>query len=387
MTSQRILQLENILQLKNTEILSQKVTSLTKAGDNYGSVLLRVDLEIKTGNEIQQLYLVAKVLPDRKTQEIFQSAKTFRNELYFYKNIIPILQKFKKENGMEVSDIFPKFYGGRLNLTNNLLEVDENVVILLENLHMKQFKLIERTEGFDLNSAKIVLSSLAEFHAVPLAFRLRNSDLFNKEIFPYLAPWRMDMEFHNNTKKQLEKIIDSLPELKLLKERILQGYDKKLIPSKYREPFATIVHNDFWVNNNMVKYEDNKPIKHKIFDFQVCTFASLSKDLMFFLFSSVRNEIVEEFYEELLHTYYNKFTNVLLELKCEIAIDFDDFIKECDIEAVYSQFGHLVLMLNPIFAKEGVKCTAHDLLNQELTDLHKAKLVFIAKEFARRKWI
>lgn len=47
----------------------------------------------------------------------------------------------------------------------------------------------------------------------------------------------------------------------------------------FREPFATIVHKDIWMNNFMVKLENGKVVKIKFVDFQNYTYESPVRDL------------------------------------------------------------------------------------------------------------
>lgn len=94
------------------------VARLTAPGENYGSIMLSVDIKIETLQGEEDVHVVAKMVPPNDTvQEIFNTSVTFRNEIAFYKNIVPTLREFQRENGVEEVDFCPEYFGSRLNLT------------------------------------------------------------------------------------------------------------------------------------------------------------------------------------------------------------------------------------------------------------------------------
>lgn len=121
---------------KDQKIVRTKVTRLTPPGENFGSTMLKVDLTIKgqDGNW-EPLNIVAKMIPeDEFFQQIYNVNVTFNMESAFYSTIIPTMQEFQREQGVEdVIDFFPNFYGSRKNLDGGD-KIDGNAVILLENL-------------------------------------------------------------------------------------------------------------------------------------------------------------------------------------------------------------------------------------------------------------
>ncbi|RZC41044.1 EcKinase, APH, and/or DUF1679 domain containing protein [Asbolus verrucosus] len=379
---------------KNKKIIEHKIKRLTAPGENYGSLMLSVDIMLKNSQGTEEINVVAKMVPPNEfIQEIFNTPVTFRNEIGFYKNIVPVLQNFQREHGVDkVIDFFSKYYGSRLNLKNNNDKVDADAALLLENLKVQNFVNLERTEGFDLDVAKLVLTDLAYLHAVPLALKLQKPEVFEKKIQPYLSPWSVKEKMYENIKKYLYPITDNLQELKPFLERLHKSLEKLVLVQPPREPFATIIHNDCWVNNTMIKLEDGKPIKNKLVDFQICDYGSPAKDIVFFLFTSVKTEVIKQHYDGLIQFYYKVFTSILLELKCDIAqFSFEAFEKELDYEAKHSQFGHILFMLYPIFAPKGSVKEINELnpnsMSMEPTPSYIEKLIFVVKEFAKRNWI
>lgn len=133
-------QLEDLLGSQisaDKKIIDKKIAYLTAPGDNYGSIMLKVDLTLQDkNNQKDNLSVVAKIIPiSEYFQEAFNVQVTFKNEIAFYATILPTLNNFKKQHGItEDSDLFPKLYGARISLDSQSQKVDKDGVILLENL-------------------------------------------------------------------------------------------------------------------------------------------------------------------------------------------------------------------------------------------------------------
>ncbi|XP_031781534.1 uncharacterized protein LOC100678411 isoform X2 [Nasonia vitripennis] len=118
------------------EILDYHTEPLLKLGENYGSTILKVRVEIrKNDGKEESLETVAKMLPGSDFQRmIFDSSYSFRKEAFLYGELIPSYQRLEREFG--VKDVFypvPKLYGVRFSLKGGD-EFDDDAVILMENL-------------------------------------------------------------------------------------------------------------------------------------------------------------------------------------------------------------------------------------------------------------
>lgn len=132
-----IVNLEDLVRtyVGNKKIVETTVSCLTSPGDNYSGILLRIDITLESNDEKEEIHAVAKLIPPNKfMQQVLNVQVTCHKEIAFYKDIVPALEKFQKELGVEeVIDLFPQLYGARVNLEGGE-KVDENSVILLENL-------------------------------------------------------------------------------------------------------------------------------------------------------------------------------------------------------------------------------------------------------------
>lgn len=141
--STEIPQLESVIQNyiddKNV-IVEKKISSFSAPGENYGGILLKADLILdkKDRNGIrkeEKLSLVIKTIPPTEYfQILFNTQVSVKVEIAFYDTIVPCLNMFLIKYGDDINNLFPKFYGGRLNLDDSSDRVDQHSIIVLENL-------------------------------------------------------------------------------------------------------------------------------------------------------------------------------------------------------------------------------------------------------------
>lgn len=154
--------LPSLVKSKASKIYISDIKSLTTAGENYGSILLSVNIVIENPGDgkTETIKAVAKAVPKNDfIKNFFMSSLTFKKELYFYQNVIPALKKFQTDEGMtKLVDFTAEFYGGRLSLDSNQQEyADEDAVILMENLKESGYQTIERTLGFDFDTTCLII--------------------------------------------------------------------------------------------------------------------------------------------------------------------------------------------------------------------------------------
>lgn len=148
--------------LKPGKLLSKTdIKYLTAPGENYGSILLAVDISINdtSTGKTETVRAVAKTVPKNDfIKNFFMSSLTFKKELNFYSTVIPTLRAFQYDQGMEnLISFTADFYGGRLSLNPQLQHADEDAVILMENLGAHQYRIIDRMIGFDFETACLII--------------------------------------------------------------------------------------------------------------------------------------------------------------------------------------------------------------------------------------
>lgn len=388
---------------ENVEILQEEIKSLTSPGENYGSIILAINLTVKQKDTIEKLNLVAKCFPlSEMLKEAFDSVNTFKKEALAYIKAIPTLINFQKEFKIpenKLLDVFPKCYGAYFGADNK----PEDGVIFLENLKILNYDTGDRLIGFDLNQAKIIVSNLARFHAVTKSLEILKPELFKTEVMPCLMN---------------DKALGTLPEsiYKAMRESVLGTIRNVAVFEKYfpriekavdfgeaelinfrmpsDEIWACMTHGDYWVNNVMLqKNSQNETINNKIVDLQFIRYDSPVRDLLFLAFTSFKEEVVLNNLDAIIKIYYEKFVEVLTEFKINLVnYSWDAFLTEIKTEA-FKEFYHISFMFKFICTKKGSTSSLDnfhpnewarmDLLGPE----HKEKLLLTVSEFIKRNWI
>lgn len=162
----------------------------------------------------------------------------------------------------------------------------------------------------------------------------------------------------------------------------------------YREPFATLSHKDMWVNNFMVKLDKGDEIvNNKFVDFQVYSYESPVRDLLFFLFTSVQINALKDNIDYFLDFYYKQFAEALNQLHCPTEeFSFEKFMNEISYYGIH-ELSHILGML--VFVVLGDKAGSvtkpgelpafptKDQISQEV----RKRACWIFKEFLKRQWL
>ncbi|XP_060534911.1 uncharacterized protein LOC132707186 [Cylas formicarius] len=385
--------------LKSAESIEDvRTTRLTAVGDNYGSLMLRLEIKLRNDGtkDSRTLEVVAKTLPRSEfVRQIFNVQVTFKNEIAFYTSVIPALDRFAKErDASATTDFVPKSYGGRINLNPDNDVVDDDAVLILENLKILGYKNGSRQEGLDLQTSKLVLDAFVKLHAYSIALRLEEPAVFESEVKPYLHDFIVDDKFIKDMVDKTTNILKSegvAPDLIGRSIQTIKNKNKDEV-----EPWIGVAHNDSWVNNFMIKWdEDNKPVGVKLVDFQVCEYKSVLRDILFFLFTSVRNDILADNLDKLLDHYYENFVATLKNIGVDASRysreSYDQHLKIAARDYVYF---HVVMMLDPILTDKPVDLSSlsfEEMENmsqiQETCRPHKDKLVLVTNMFNERGWL
>ncbi|XP_037711092.1 uncharacterized protein LOC119548078 [Drosophila subpulchrella] len=338
---------------------------LTKPGDNYGSIMLAVQAKIRSSDGgVRELPLIAKLPPltNDLYWQIFQPERTCITENAVYQYLSPELDKLQLQSGIlpaHLFDGFPRYYGSRISLDPRASNVDRNAVLLQENVTVRGFRPGNRHRPYNLSETVLILNSLAKYHALPIALRLKKPQIYEEYVRPYFKKFDMNSNIDPAEKElmnsEILKDIMSVTsdERDVIRVKELLDIFDAFQASKDAEdgPFTTLVHGDLWINNMMLKYdEEGTPIKVKIVDFQIAQYGSLVHDIIFLLFSSVDVNVLEENYKNFLTIYYNAFIQTLRTVNVDCSnYSLDLFFDEVQ-QTAHIQLPHAIFMMKVILA-------------------------------------
>ncbi|XP_031839041.1 uncharacterized protein LOC116429826 [Nomia melanderi] len=375
--------------------------SLLPPGENYGSTILKVDVELRKGKagKKEEIHLIGKMLPPTEFQRrIFDTPRTFAKEIFMYETIAPAYNKIELEAGLKMNEIFnfiPKFYGSRMSLQPDVA-MDDDAVFLMENLKLKGYYHGDRSIGYDLEHSRIALKALARFHALGIAVKQKKPGLF--EVFKMYAK---QVILENDPNKDvfllISKSIKNDPEISMYHDRC----DKVLreigvngvwtdVP---REPWSSIVHSDFWVNNVLFHRDDKGQIDDvKMIDFQMYIYSSPLRDLHLYLFTSVGIDVTDEQLVGLMDLYYDTIIEKLTQLGCNTK----DYTKESFWEKMKEdaprEFVHIIFMIKVLtldVKESGLTLNKMDsvLIDYEGSKMYTDRLRKTVNFYCKRGWV
>ncbi|GAB0088768.1 hypothetical protein DMENIID0001_032320 [Sergentomyia squamirostris] len=294
----------------------KKCSAVVDVGDNYTSTMYRVNVEATfDGGEAQSDNFIVKAMIHMT--EAFKDFSVFPIEIEAYEQALPAMEGFWREIGQEVE------FGPKCLHTIS----EPNEIIVLSDLRDKGFVMANRFEGLDMQHSKLLLAQLARFHASSVIYKQRNEKFgprLGREVFDRKMKKVFDSFFATNFTTFLT-FIESVESLKPYYDKcekwrhnMFERIIKTSNVSQDTSEFCVLNHSDMWINNHMYKYDENGSPTDVIFiDFQMSHWGRPSIDLMYFMFSSVRPEIVVQEYDTLIAHYHSILVDSLIKLGYE----------------------------------------------------------------------
>ncbi|XP_020280808.1 uncharacterized protein LOC109853286 [Pseudomyrmex gracilis] len=304
--------------LKNTELTSPKfhITKGSEEGDNYIGIVYRVTIEGVENGKTKKIELFVKTRRNMNEWGDIKdkSSRLFEREIQFYQEILSIFQETVKKHGGNIVR-FPFFYGASVELDKQLL--------IFENLQCKGF-VMTKSRILDYQHMSLALRCLGEFHAYSFLTRASNPIGFEKlKLTEHLYEEGDSWLFNEQIKSYFDAISDIV--LKALADedkhyvkryqQFIDNLDEAMfytIDAKQAEPYAVVIHGDFWTNNMLFKYDKNKmPCDVRFLDFQISRYASPAIDILHILFMCCESEVRKRYCDQLIRDYYDSLSKYL----------------------------------------------------------------------------
>lgn len=305
---------------KNDEVrvIDSNVSAAVGVGDNYLSILYRTKIELvrKDGGPVEKLQLMIKGAPTSKfLLDMMEEMGIFKKELAMYNECLPFMKELLKEYMPE-----EKYF-----IAAESYECSTPNTIVMEDLQISGYKMADRRKQLDFEHCAAILKSLARFHALSVRVVEKKPELIKKV---------SDDFYHESKREQMEPYLDrSFPVwaevleetencsrfVPYIRKNSKYSFDKMLeIVKPTANSISVLCHGDSWINNFLFKYDENGKVLHaKLVDFQLSRYGSPTTDLLYFLFSSPRPEVLTERFFDLIKVYHEAFTSDLRRLKID----------------------------------------------------------------------
>lgn len=129
----------------------------------------RIDLQTGAPRGDNKLALVVKLLPASvERQEVFQAKIVFEREVHFYVNLLPLLQRFQNDKGLDPTTGFygyPQCYAAIAEPTTN------EYVIIMRDLRTAGYAIWNKEQPMPFKNARLLFEQLGRMTGVSLALR------------------------------------------------------------------------------------------------------------------------------------------------------------------------------------------------------------------------
>ncbi|XP_075217411.1 uncharacterized protein LOC142322335 [Lycorma delicatula] len=313
---------------------SIKVDNPVPKGNNGSCLIHRVQAEykVKGKNDLQKISLYLKVPTKSGVHEFVANKGVYVKETQIYNELIP---KYKSVFGDKWPNILPKsFYS------------TEYEVVILEDLVEKGYVMGDKVKQLSFEESALALKSLAIYHAAsvklyetePELIRKCGTETFFREDMKDFFSGMINGFIHKGAdecekRSELKKYVNSI---RKVAENV---FDELIEISKPKEnEFNVLNHGDYWTNNLMFKYIDNKPIDVIPVDLQMGRYASPGMDLAYFISGSIREDVRIEKLDDLLNLYLDKLNSQLEIFGSKKRIHITELKKALDVCGIYSVF-------------------------------------------------
>ncbi|XP_012222212.1 uncharacterized protein [Linepithema humile] len=248
---------------------------------------------------------------------------------------------FKKEVALYTT-VFPEMLDshGEKYIPECFLGVEGELIVLEDMVH-SGYTMANKYTPFDLEHCKILMKTLAKFHAKSLIFEQQCKktlhDKYSHCLQETLWPQQGTAKpMFDAAVKGIVSMIDLLPELNddqrsSFKEKIARlcaDHTVKLLPSvKHKN---VLCHGDLWANNILFKYDaDGQPVECCLIDFQLARYNPPAHDILCFLQFSTTRKLRESHSNMLFKIYHDSMAIIMKEAGLNISevFSWDEFME------------------------------------------------------------
>ncbi|XP_053691220.1 uncharacterized protein LOC128739748 [Sabethes cyaneus] len=332
------------------DVRSVEVKYAFPKGVNYASVIYRVRVSFRTKDQqtCSRSYIVKGKPETEMAKQKLGEYNVHGKEMDIYQIVIPEFKRLMRS------------IGDRTHQYASTLCIDrERDVIVFKDLSPLGYLMVDRLSGLDEIHTKMSLKLMAKMHASSLklaemrpnifegyktGMMTRETDAFYPMFYSNfdalteeISTWGAEWQYYA-TKLQ-----------KLRPHFIEQGLT--VFDHQCDDDLRVLAHGDLWINNLLFKYDaSGNPIDVILLDFQFCSYSTPVIDLCYFFFTSTKDAIRQDHFEEYVQYYYYLLAEYTEKLKYSKKFptlhQFQRQLLKKMFYAVYSSFIALPVQIN-----------------------------------------
>ncbi|XP_075982457.1 uncharacterized protein LOC142980764 [Anticarsia gemmatalis] len=352
---------------KNSKVVFEP---LGKAGDNYVANVKRITVQGDNGS----LTMIAKIAPCKELfLEASNATESFKNEHVMYTEILPKFLQIQKDAGVPEEKLFrhAKCYGS--------LSEDSNEIILLEDLTLSNFAMLDRFEPLSKECIKSVLKNLAVFHSLSYACREKEPGIFEKYKSKLIdtrsvveGPGAEQIQFVLQcVENDILNILDNPEHVELVRGKVVGAIKDAavLTNADIKNKYNVIAQGDAWSNNIMFKLENGKEPASILLDYQLAKNSCPVFDLIYMIFNGTNHETRKENYPEWIDYYHSELGKSLSNFDLDVDSIYPRDVLDADLKRYGKvMFGACVALVNILVRKSDDVANAMEALHGDDLD-------------------
>ncbi|KAH8395489.1 hypothetical protein KR215_008354, partial [Drosophila sulfurigaster] len=309
-------------------------------GVSYLSRVIRIcvyGIKEPEGEQLEVNVIVKGMPANLHRRRLFRSVDFFRNEIDFYTKVIPAVEVFQKSRQPLPKNPFVEYPKCLASVCDGA-----NDFVALEDVGFRGYRAPNRMNYIALEDSLLTLRTLGRYHGVALAFHALDPENFEKAASSLQETYYGEhtREWYTGFLKLALKVASdavekTLPNTKYetLANNFLQPqlFDDMINLVSTRSKLSVFGHGDCWTPNFLTHYsEAGNPEKIIIIDYQLARCSSLLLDISFFIYSCTRQELREQYYDELLRACLESAQSLITDLggDAEAVISWDSLQEE-----------------------------------------------------------
>ncbi|CRK90625.1 CLUMA_CG004327, isoform A [Clunio marinus] len=288
----------------------------TGKNENYVSVLYRAKIKIEM-IETNEKKSVDVIIKASLTLEEMKTLNSFHRERAIYEKVLKSVKNIWFEIAAKVIKFGPQ---------DVVFKTNPYEIIVLDDLKAAGYEMLNRKVGLNMEQTKMLLMKLAKFHAASAILYQESGkidDHFDRKIIPLFPEEGSMIDASRRMLEAFETSVRNNEGFEYIANKISNWNVKKFLAAftNVAEPmkcgFQVMNHGDVWVNNLMFRFdhETNSVNDVLMIDYELSFWGSPAADLLYFLITSVEDNVKVEHFDTFISFYHEQLSESLKMLK------------------------------------------------------------------------
>lgn len=285
-------------------LIKAHVDSATNKGDNYASEMFRIVLEFtKNGVTGEKRIILKKDHDGQEVKTMFDPYNLYSTEIDYYRHYMPQFEKILSAAGEKIQ-LSPR------------LIYHEDPVFIMEDMAPLNYRTVSRENRFNMETAKLVLAKLAKYHAASMVYNKNNGGcleqlkgtLFEVENGFLIVLLKKFDTLVSDMTSWGDEFAPIIPKMQFIRDNYYAIGRRQVVPS---EGLGVFSHGDAWLNNILIRFEEDKLVDVLLIDLQLSCWTSPACDLLYFIFTSLNEVDYQGRFDELIKHYHDNLSSIL----------------------------------------------------------------------------